>query len=154
MSALDTEPFPTRALVAAAALIGFSMVATAVGRYVRVNTPPPVEQSAPAPSRAVNLRFIDETDGSVTVRNSDSGVTVANLAPGTNGFIRGVMRGLARERRSRSIGAEPPFRLAAWPDGRLTLDDTATGRRIDLNAFGISNQDAFEKVLDAGSAHS
>ena len=155
MSAVDTEPFPKSALIAAAALIGFTMVATAAGRMVRLSAPPAVaDQAGPAATHALQLRFTDEADGSVTVIDSDSNRQVASLAPGTNGFIRGVMRGLARERRGLRIGAEPPFRLAAWPDGRLTLDDTATGRRIDLNAFGTSNRQAFLGLLDAGGPRS
>jgi hypothetical protein len=67
--------------------------------------------------------------------------------PGEGGFIRGVMRGLARDRISRHIGAEPPFRLALSADGQLTLFDTATGRLIDLESFGQGNRDSFFDLL-------
>jgi putative photosynthetic complex assembly protein len=72
---------------------------------------------------------------------------VAVLAPGTNGFIRGVLRGLARDRRSRGISQEPAFRLAQWPDGRLSLEDLATGKRIELGSFGATNRAAFAQIL-------
>ena len=60
------------------------------------------------------------------------------IEPGQQtGFIRGVMRGLARERRMRGIGDAPPFNLSLWRDGELSLTDSATGRSIELTAFGI-----------------
>ena len=72
---------------------------------------------------------------------------VATLQPGTGGFVRGVMRGLAHERKVRGIGAAAPFRLSEWQGGRLDLEDTATGRHIDLEAFGTTNRDAFLQLL-------
>ena len=74
------------------------------------------------------------------------------LPPGTNGFIRGVLRGLARDRKLQRIGTEPPFRLTRWVDGRLSLDDPATGRRIELGAFGPTNAAAFAGLLYDRSA--
>ena len=63
--------------------------------------------------------------------------------------MRGALRGLARERRLDGAGAESPFRLAAWPGGRLTLEDTATGRVLDLHAYGQTNAEAFARLLTA-----
>ena len=77
---------------------------------------------------------------------------LAVLAPGTNGFARGVLRGLARERRRSDIGMEPPFRLARWSDGRLTLEDPTTGRRIELGAFGPTNAEVFAALMLAPAA--
>jgi putative photosynthetic complex assembly protein len=151
MSAMDSEPFPRGALIAAGALIGFSLVATAAVRYSRINAPPTVEASAPAPSRSVDLWFVDVANGAVSVRDVRAR-EIAMLEPGTNGFIRDVMRGLAHDRLRRGIGAGPPFRLSRWSGGRLELDDTATGRRIDLDSFGIQNKAAFAELLDAKGA--
>jgi putative photosynthetic complex assembly protein len=64
------------------------------------------------------------------------------------------MRGLAHDRKSRGIGAAPPFLLSRWNDGRLALEDTATRRQIDLDAFGSSNKDAFAQLLRGSGARS
>ena len=63
--------------------------------------------------------------------------------------IRGLMRGLARERRMHGIGAEPPFRLTRYTDTQLTLTDTATGRVIELSGFGATNTATFAALLEA-----
>jgi putative photosynthetic complex assembly protein len=155
MSALDHEPFPRGALIAAFSLIGFSLVATTAVRLTRINAPPaPITASATAPSLSVDLRFSDEPDGSIQVRDNRTARMVATLQPGTNGFIRGVMRGLARERISRGIGQAPPFRLSQDRSGALWLQDTATGRLIDLESFGTGNRDAFLQLLHPQGAAS
>jgi putative photosynthetic complex assembly protein len=60
------------------------------------------------------------------------------------------MRGLARERNRAGISVEVPFRLSAWPDGRITLQDTGTGNTMELHAFGRTNAEAFLKLLTTG----
>ena len=81
-----------------------------------------------------------------------SGRVVDAISPGTNGFLRGVLRGLARERKLQSIGTEPPFRLTRWDDGRLSLEDPATRQRIELASFGPTNAAAFARLLRDRSA--
>lgn len=149
MSAIDKEPFPRGALFAAAALVGLSLIAAGAGSMgmLRASSQRDLVQTAPATS--LDLHFVDEADGSVTVHDSASGDVVTTLAPGTNGFVRSVLRGMVRDRRSRGIDKTPPFRLSQWADGTLILEDTATGKRIDLRAFGPTNKEAFAQILHA-----
>ncbi len=147
MSHINQEPFPKLALVAAATLIGFALTAAAAGRFTRVaNADTKIEQAS-APIAARDLTFFDMADGSVEVRDANGQSVVFVAAPGTNGFIRGVMRGLARNRHAHGYGQAPAFRLSQWPDGRLSLQDLATGKNIDLSAFGASNRAAFAQLL-------
>ena len=146
MSAIDKEPFPRLALFVAAGLIVLSLAAATSGRYAALHAPVST-QAAMTPLAARDLHFSDAADGSVRVQDAEGAQTVAILAPGTNGFIRGVLRGLARDRRVRGLGAEQAFRLAQWPDGRLSLQDLATGKRIELGSFGATNRAAFAQIL-------
>jgi putative photosynthetic complex assembly protein len=93
------------------------------------------------------LRFEDRAAGGVAVYDARDGTLIRVLVPGGDGFVRGALRALARERRSHNIGTEFPVRIAAHSDGRLTLEDPATGRRIDLGAFGPTNAAAFARFL-------
>jgi putative photosynthetic complex assembly protein len=86
------------------------------------------------------------------VRDARDGSVIGIVERGEGGFIRGVMRGLARDRRMRDIGPEQAFRLSAWDTGQLVLEDLATGKRIDLNAFGADNRRAFAEILYAQDA--
>ena len=71
------------------------------------------------------------------------------VAPNTNHFFRAAVRGLVRDRKREKIGAGPPFRISRLADGRLRLEDPATKRRIDLDAFGRVNAVAFSAIMDA-----
>jgi putative photosynthetic complex assembly protein len=150
MTAPSSGPTPPRAfprlpLFSAAALIAVTLAAIVAGRIVG----PGPEADPGQPVVARELRFVDRADGGVAVHDARDGRVVATLEPGQDGFIRATMRGLARERRAEQAGQEAPFRLAAWPDGRLSLADLATGRSIDINAFGISQVQAFARLLNA-----
>lgn len=104
-----------------------------------------------APMRSErSFRAADRANGAVVITDAASGRDVLVIAPGEDGFMRGTLRGLARDRRMRDLGPEAPFHLTAWTDGRLTLDDTATGRRLDLLAFGQTQAEAFARLLPTG----
>jgi putative photosynthetic complex assembly protein len=98
---------------------------------------------------AIDLVFLDDPDGSIQVRRSDDRSLVQLIKPATGGFVRGVMRGFARDRMLQGVGSAPPFELALSPDGELTLTDMATGRVTVLEAFGATNRAAFASMLPA-----
>ncbi len=103
-------------------------------------------QEAPAVATR-EFRFEDQQDGSITVVEAQSRRLLDTVAPGTGGFLRGTMRGLARERHRRGIGPEQPFRMVGHADGRLTLEDPATGRRVDVGSFGPTNAAVFGHIM-------
>ena len=126
------------------AIIGIVLLAVG-GRQPRSVEVRGAEQ--PASERLV--RFEDASDGSVVIRDAQNMMVLARFPVAEGGFVRGSIRALARERRQEGQGREAPFRLAAWSDGQLTLDDAATGRRIDLTAFGATNAGVFSRLLTA-----
>jgi putative photosynthetic complex assembly protein len=133
-------------LAGALALVSFALVAVAVGRHSDVGTLHMPDRQSVA---TLFLRFEDQTDGSVAIRDALNGDLVYTVAPGTNGFIRGTLRGLVRERKRAEVGAAIPFTLIRWNDGTLSIDDSATGRRVNLDAFGAANTEAFAQLFDA-----
>ncbi len=136
----------------ASSLVGFALLASL---SVRLGILPvqasPVALRAEhhvAPVMSRDLRFTDRADGAVVIEDVAIQRVNSVIIPGQKtGFIRGVMRGLARERRMHGIGAEPPFRLTSWADGELSLVDTATGRSLELNSYGPTNRASFAALL-------
>lgn len=128
--------------------IGMAVLAGLVAMPVAPNRAPAVVADAVRSERA--FRAADRDDGAVMLTDAATGAEILLVAPGEDGFVRGTLRGLARERRARDLGPQAPFRLVAWGDGRLTLDDTATGRRLDLLAFGQTQAEAFSRLLPIG----
>jgi putative photosynthetic complex assembly protein len=138
---------PRGPLLGAAILVGGAILAVAAVRLTGVG----MSRVADAPTISERaFRFEDRIDGSIAVLDAANNRQVEAVAPGTNGFLRGTLRGLARERKRQGVGPEEPFRLVAHADGRLTLVDPTTGRRVDLEAFGATNAAAFSQLLAAG----
>ena len=94
------------------------------------------------------LRFEDRPNGDVAVMDGKSTVEITRYA-GEQGFVRGILRTLARERMRRGIGSGPTFELIGHTDGRLTLLDPATGQRINLESFGPTNMTPFAMLQPA-----
>lgn len=101
----------------------------------------PKRQDGPILSRRF-LRFEDLPDGGILVLDHASSQRLAVMA-GEQGFLRGVLRSLMRERRRSGHDLRAPLELLARPEGRLTLSDPSTGQRIDLESFGPSNLAVF-----------
>lgn len=100
-----------------------------------------------APSVQVTaLRFLDLPDGSIDVRDGQTGNRLTVVA-GEAGFLRGALRVLSHDRLRRGIGSEPPFELHQRQDGRLTLIDPQTGMRLDLESFGPQHAGSFARLI-------
>jgi putative photosynthetic complex assembly protein len=93
------------------------------------------------------LYFKDLPNGSVGVISADNGQMIAQVE-GQAGFVRGILRALARDRRIRQITSDDAFELVSRSDGRLTLTDLATKNRIDLESFGKDNAAEFAAFLN------
>ncbi len=101
-------------------------------------------------AEAITVReflFEDRSDGSIVIMDARSNKLVDTVAPATNGFLRGTMRGLARERKRQGVGPEVAFQLVGRADGRLTLVDPGTQRRVDLESFGPTNAEVFARLM-------
>ncbi len=99
--------------------------------------------------RTTDLVLQDRPDGSIAVFQANDHHLVDVIPPTSNAFLRVLLAGLVRERRREGEGAPSlPFRVTRWSDGRLTIDDIATHKLIELNAFGPDNAGAFARLLD------
>jgi putative photosynthetic complex assembly protein len=146
MSARPAPPnaptIPRAALLAMAALAAFTLVAAALVRWSGVD----IREPDAAAVAVRELRFEDLPDGSIAVVDARDGTRVRTVV-GEAGFLRGTLRGLARERKRAGFGPERPFELIGRADGRLTLSDPATGRLVDLESFGPDNAGVFARLL-------
>lgn len=143
--------FPKQVLWGAAGLVLFALAGTAAVRFgvlPQVANPKVMRaEGGVSVVQSRDLLFLDQ-GGDVVVKGLD-GATVAVIRPESEqGFVRGVMRGLARERRLHGVVADTPFRLQLWADSGLTLTDLATGRQIELGGFGPTNRAAFAQMLE------
>jgi len=140
---------PRLLLGGAACLLGFAMLAVVVGREGGVG----LTQMAPARAvEALEIHAVDEADGSIAIREDRTGRLVATVEKGQDNFIRATLRGFAQSRLREGLTREKPFRLTRFDDGSLELDDTLTGRKVNLGAFGPTNAQAFARLMPAAHA--
>jgi putative photosynthetic complex assembly protein len=141
---------PREALIAAALVILITLTTVAV---FRIGGLEPAAQITDTDRyvAAYQLKFEDGSNGSVMVHEvTSSGLErlVHEVPSGEGGFIRGVLRSLARARNAQGISRDLPFVLKQQASGTLLLEDPETGQRIDLQAFGTTNIDSFRAILD------
>ena len=136
------DHFPRWVLYCAAGFIAFSLISVGLVR-ITGNGP---DQKAAAATMQRSLVFKDHQDGGVRVEDGVTGETLTVLH-GEQGFVRGALRALTRERYSRGIGSTAPFELIARVDGRVTLFDPSTGQRVDLESFGPTNVAEFSRFF-------
>lgn len=143
MALTSTPFFPRPVLVGA----GLMMLAAFIAASMAARWQPARPAVEGPTTQLRELHFTDGADGAVNVIDAHSGRTIETLH-GEQGFLRGVLRGLAQERLRRGLGSERAFLLLLGGDGRLALVDPATGRRVDLESFGRDNAALFARWLD------
>lgn len=142
--AIDEQPFPRGFLVAAGALIGFSILVAAVARITDLGA------ARLPPSPVVSSRLLTfklAPDGSVQTHDVLSGQSAPTVPAHGFGFVRVVLDGVARERMRANVPLGSPLLLTVHADGSTRLEDPQTGQIVSLGAFGHSNQAAFAQLL-------
>lgn len=142
------ESVPRPFLIAAGAFVALTLLLIAGTRLTGFGASTVPDGEAVAVS---DLRFQDQADGSIAVYGGSDGRLIETVQPGTNGFLRGTLRALVRERRQKKIDDSVPFRLVRDTNNNLLLTDPATGRRIYLGAFGPANAGVFASLLASGN---
>ncbi|WP_300649503.1 photosynthetic complex assembly protein PuhC [Hydrogenophaga sp.] len=103
----------------------------------------------PEPHEAVQwerkLSFVGQSNGDIAVLDVATKQEVARFQ-GEQGFLRGSLRALNRERKRSGMNPDLPFQLTGHVDGRITLLDTATGQRLSLESFGPTNSAVFSQL--------
>lgn len=140
------RPFPRGVLIAVAILLGSIILAIAIARIMGVD-PEQIPLSEAVEVR--ELRFVEREDGTLAVHDVASGQVVRVLEVTEGGFVRGVLRTMARERMLHRADPDGPFSVARRADGYITLEDPGTGILLRLRAFGPSNEGAFAELLAA-----
>lgn len=148
MSAHNDEiGMPKGALLAAASVVLFALAIATTARLTGIG----VSKTPEAPvAQSRELRFSETEDGRLLVFEPGGTSPVGVLGRDHHGFVRVVLKGLARERMLHETDRGSPVRLVSLTDGRRLVEDPTTGRSINLRAFGAGNAEAFTMLFDMG----
>ncbi len=147
-AAAPVAVFPRLALVAAAIVIALTLGGVGIARWSGFDGR---QQDAQTVAQRA-LFFKDQPGGSIAIVDAHSGATL-DTVHGEQGFLRGTLRAVVRERKLRGLVSpndDRPLQLISRADGRLTLLDPATGSRLDLESFGSTNAAVFARWLPQG----
>ncbi len=97
--------------------------------------------------QSVVLRVEDGPQGSVIVRNGQTGTEIQTFKRAEGTFVRAVLRALVNDRRHKGTTIQGDFRLERHEGGRLYLIDEVTGKRLTLNAYGPDNSAVFAAFI-------
>jgi putative photosynthetic complex assembly protein len=100
-----------------------------------------------APAVERQLLFADTQDGSVLITDAQTQNEVITIPYGESGFLRAIVRGMAKQRLAAGGTADQPFILTRWENGALSLRDPITGRSRELIGFGDNQTASFERIL-------
>lgn len=137
----DRELIPTKLVIAMFSLA----IATVVMVAIAVLTDRPLT-GTPAPADVIaSHELVLPGDGrAMHVATPDGKV----IFDGTNGgFISVVNDGLEYARHRARIDDNPPITLTEYADGRITLNDPATGWKTELASFGTGNLNVWRALL-------
>ena len=139
---------PRGVLLGALALVLTTVGLIVAGRASGVGL---VRGPSEAPADVLQVRFTDRSDGAVEATDTETGRVLKVFPAGDKGFVRGVLRAMARQRKLASVGPTRPVVLSRWADGRVALEDPATGFFVDFKAFGSSNSAEFAALFREGT---
>ena len=135
-----------RSLSTGLGFVLFLVACLALVAWIRWNGPAQPDNISARAEQIRMLRFVDQPDGSIQVIDATTGADIHNFQ-GEQGFVRGTLRALARDRRLQGFSSEQPFELIAHDAGRLSLHDPATGSTIALESFGSKNIGVFARLM-------
>lgn len=101
----------------------------------------------------VDLIFKDGMHGEIIIgvvnkEKDPSSIVHEITVDGEQGFLRGTLRALARERKNRQLSPYVAFELKLDTDGRLSITDPLTSSMINLDAFGPDNVAVFLNIMN------
>ena len=143
MATMHNDTLTRPYLMAVGAVVLGALLTVAVTVWTRQPAPPALE----VPVAGLTVRFVEQADGGLSVLNLATGGELDHLAEGENGFLRTMLRVIRRDIERTPDIISMPFRIEAWQDHRVTLTDSATGRSVDLLAFGPTNAEIFIRWL-------
>ncbi|MEM6488551.1 MAG: photosynthetic complex assembly protein PuhC [Pseudomonadota bacterium] len=126
------------------------LVATTIATVTRDSVP--VEPGGGSPMVASRLVAFESTDeGVLVVRDADTGDQISSLLESDGGFLHNLVAVLSKQRRRHAVDTALPYQLSAHTNGRVSIRDPATGRVIDINAFGANQVETFAALLRVAS---
>jgi putative photosynthetic complex assembly protein len=145
---------PKPVIVAAGALLAFTVALTAAGAAGLYKTPKArfaEARASVAAVKSVHLRLEAMDDGTIAVRDPMTQAVLRTIQSNEAGFIHYTLTGMAFSRKNHDLDAVADVRIVRYADGRLMVHEIPTGVLIDVLGYGPTNVQSFAALLDGGA---
>lgn len=138
--------FPRWFVIGTAVLMLTAIFGAGLARFLGVG----LSRVADSPVTGTVEIWIDEQrDGTALVRHAATGKTLEILPADGGGFVRGLVRGMFRQRLLGQQARTLPFQLSQREGPKYFLFDPATGTRMELDGFGPTNTQSIARLYEA-----
>lgn len=103
-----------------------------------------------APAFAQEVQFLPLEGDRIAVQSVADGALITTVEAGTDGLLRGALRGLNMSRSQSDLELAAPFILQRFEEDGVYLADPLTGRSIRLESFGPLETGATADLLRLG----
>lgn len=137
----DREFIPTRIV---AAMFSLAAIALVLVTFAVLSDRPTVGQPKEADVWKAQTMTLEGNGNQVKIVEDTGRV----LLDGPGGFISVVIDGLERARLVARVEGNPPVTITQYVNGRVSLEDPASGWQVELSSFGPGNVGTFLKMLN------
>lgn len=141
MKKRDKEMIPTKLVLA---MVALALSALALASFSVLSGRAPSGQP-PASEILASRSVVLESDGVALSAHDPDGTVIIDTDNGA--FVSVVISGLDRARKVARVTGNPPVNVTRFANGRLTLDDPASGWSVELTSFGAGNTAYWNWIL-------
>lgn len=123
-------------LAIAASIVVLTVIGVGLNQWTSLGQNSAITQGDVAPAFEMSILFQDIEGNEILVSNEANGETIAIVQAGSDGLLRGALRGLGRSRVVSDVDLSAPYQLQRLEGDGVYIADALTGRSIRLDSFG------------------
>lgn len=145
----DPHYIPRSLVIMAASAVIITILTVAFAQLVDTST---LRTNDGAPAFSQEVQFLPLEGDRIAVRSVADGTLITTVEAGTDGLLRGALRGLNMSRSQSNFDLAAPFILQRFDGDGVYLADPLTDRSIRLESFGPIETGATADLLRIGHA--
>ncbi len=145
--ARDPHHIPRRLVMMAAGAAILTVLVVAFAQWTGTGD---LRANGGLPEFSQEIQFLPLEGDRIAVQHVADGSLITTVEAGTDGLLRGALRGLGMSRNHSNFDLAAPYQLQRFADDGVYLSDALTGRSIRLDSFGPLETGATADLLRYG----
>ncbi|MDZ7824311.1 MAG: photosynthetic complex assembly protein PuhC [Ahrensia sp.] len=133
------------------AIVGLIVTTIALVVFGQRNNMGVVKAPMAIPLDTRDIVFVIDEANVIQINDLQTGAKIASYTDAEGEFVLVAKRALDRMAPASKAAETTPYRLEMWRSGIVSLTDTLSGQRLNLNAFGKDNTAVFSQLLNTNN---